>query len=122
VINSLRRNWWWIQWTEFLSAYFFVFVSYFKGPEKYKEKYLNVMPIVFFVVYILGTCITIPLIEWFEIWRHRAAIDQTGYAHYFHLCGFLQLAYVLLVYRQLIDMMKSMHENVIDARKKIAEE
>ena len=33
VISSLRTNFSWMQWFEFLSAYFFVFVSYFKGPK-----------------------------------------------------------------------------------------
>jgi hypothetical protein len=122
VINSLRRNWWWIQWVEFLSAYFFVFVSYFKGPEKWKKEYLNVMPIVFAVVFIFGTCITFPLIEWFQILWHRAAINQTGYANYFYLCGALQLAYVILVFRQLTDMMKKMHKKVVDAKRQLAEE
>lgn len=64
-----------MQWFEFFSAYFFVFVSYFKGPANWKKAYLSVMPYVFFVVFVIGTIITIPLIEWFQIIWHKAAID-----------------------------------------------
>lgn len=120
VISSLRTNFSWMQWIEFFSAYFFVFVSYFKGPKWCQRDYLTVMPIVFFIVFILGDCIFIPLTEWTLLWLYRDAIDQTGYAHFFHLCGLLQLAFVLLVLRQLTDTIYLMYDNVVKQKRLLA--
>jgi hypothetical protein len=53
------------------------------------------MPIIFVIVFILGDWITIPLIEWSLLWVNKSEIEQTGFANYFHLCGMLQLAFVI---------------------------
>lgn len=102
VIEAMRSHFSWMQWFEFVSAYVFVFVSYFNAPSWIsKSLYLTVMPKLFFVVFILLDCISIPVTEWTLLFWHDNALDQSGYAHYFHLCGLLQLAFVILVAYQL---------------------
>lgn len=101
VLKMLRKNYSWMQWFEFVSAYFFVFVSYFKGPAKWsmpwRKTYLYFMPAIFLVIYLLMNSISIPITEWVLLVIYRKEINQSGFALYFYLCGFLQLAFVLLV-------------------------
>lgn len=65
VIINLRRYFSYMQWFMFFSAFFFVFVSYFNAPASWsnaaKLRYINVMPKIFFVFYILLDCTSIPL-------------------------------------------------------------
>jgi hypothetical protein len=44
---------------------------------------------IFFIVFILGDLIQIPITEWALLWINRNEINQTGFANYFHLCGML---------------------------------
>ena len=98
TILALEKNFFWMQCFQFVSAFIFVFVSYYKGPKWWPQgrfSYLNVMPIIFVIIFILGDLITIPFIEGSLLWVNKSEIDQTGFANYFHLCGMLQLAFVI---------------------------
>ena len=60
------------------------------------------MPWIFFVVFIIGDLIAIPFYEWYLLFARRRQIAETGFANYFHLCGMMQLAFIILFIRQLI--------------------
>jgi hypothetical protein len=93
----------------------YVFVSTHRGPEwwcKGKCSYLNVMPKIFFIIFILGDLIQIPITEWALLWINRNEINQTGFANYFQLCGMLQLAFVILVLYQLRKIIWSRYEDI----------
>jgi hypothetical protein len=93
-----------MQLFQFVSAYFYFFVSYFTIPSwwpKCNIHYINVMPKIFFVFYVLGDFIVIPVTEWVLIGRHWEKITSSGIAHYYQLCGLMQLAFVILFLYQL---------------------
>jgi hypothetical protein len=93
-----------MQLFQFVSAYFYLFVSYFTIPSWWPERcihYINVMPKIFYAVIVLGDLITIPVTEWVLIGLHWDKITSSGIAHYYQLCGLMQLAFVILFLRQL---------------------
>jgi len=77
------------------------------------------MPIIFVIIFILGDLITIPFIEWRLLWVNKSEIDQTGFANYFHLCGMLQLAFVIGVLHQWKTTIKGMIDKVKEEKKKL---
>jgi hypothetical protein len=115
TILALQTHFFWMQLFQFVSAYIFVFVSYHNGPKWWSQgkcSYLNVMPIIFVIVFILGDLFTIPFIEFSLFWVKRSEIEQIGFANYFHLCGWLQLAFVIGVCYQLKSTIKDMFKKV----------
>ena len=72
------------------------------------------MPWIFFVVFIVGDFIAIPCYEWYLLFARRRQIAETGFANYFHLCGMMQLAFIILVIKQLFltGTVRGMIENV----------
>jgi hypothetical protein len=55
------------------------------------------MPWIFFGIFIVGDLIAIPGYEWYLLFARRRQIAETGFAYYFHLCGMMQLAFIILV-------------------------
>ena len=70
------------------------------------------MPWIFIGIFIVGDMIAIPGYEWYLLIARRRQITETGFANYFHLCGMMQLAFIILVIRQLIGTVSAMVENV----------
>jgi hypothetical protein len=70
------------------------------------------MPWIYFVVFIVGDLIAIPCYEWYLLFARRRQIAETGFANYFHLCGMMQLALIILVVRQLWNTIEDMFKNV----------
>jgi len=93
AILDLKNQFFHMSWVQFLSAYIFVFVSFVNGPKWWPctqgiFSYLNVMPITFFILYIVGEII-IGLIEFSLLYFNRSQIKQSGFANYFYICGWL---------------------------------
>jgi hypothetical protein len=68
-------------------------VSFYKAPDWWKG-WVFVGPKIHFVLIILLDLILIPITEWIIMFKSRKELNATGFAHFYHLCGFLQLAFV----------------------------